>query len=259
MWSPFGRSATPTRRTCASTVRPRHSSCAAVAARASDQAAKPALRGQVRSLKVAPSWRAQCPDSLARAPGVTGNSDGTWKVGLPVEEVPPELPEPALGINFARDGMAVRARTPRPPALLTAARRVNPRRHVVGRTTPRAICAYRVAAGRARKARQGTENGCTACGRSCGSARLSGAWHTSPGCPAARPPGGWLARPGCPVVVSLLFVPADSRLAAAGQGGQGQREADPRGVLQVAGAGGGALRRLAHVRRLLLRCKGGEA
>jgi len=35
-----------------------------------------------------------------------GNSDGTWKVGLPVEEVPPELPEPALGINFARDGMA---------------------------------------------------------------------------------------------------------------------------------------------------------
>jgi hypothetical protein len=26
-------------------------------------------------------------------------------VALPVEEVPPELPEPALGINFARDGM----------------------------------------------------------------------------------------------------------------------------------------------------------
>ncbi|KAE8710433.1 PHD finger protein ALFIN-LIKE 4 [Hibiscus syriacus] len=25
----------------------------------------------------------------------------------PVEEVPPELPEPALGINFARDGMQV--------------------------------------------------------------------------------------------------------------------------------------------------------
>ena len=154
---------------------------------------------------MAPSWRAHCPDSLARAPGVTGNSDGTWKVGLPVEEVPPELPEPALGINFARDGMAVRARTPRPPALLTAARRVNPRRHVVGRTTPRAVCAYRVAARRARKARQGTENGCTACGRSCGSARLCGAWHTSPVCPAARPPGGWLARPGCPVVVSLLL------------------------------------------------------
>ena len=29
---------------------------------------------------------------------------------LPAEEVPPELPEPALGINFARDGMQVRAR-----------------------------------------------------------------------------------------------------------------------------------------------------
>ncbi|KAG0496512.1 hypothetical protein HPP92_001030 [Vanilla planifolia] len=29
----------------------------------------------------------------------------TWEVSLPAEEVPPELPEPALGINFARDGM----------------------------------------------------------------------------------------------------------------------------------------------------------
>ncbi|XP_076899159.1 PHD finger protein Alfin1-like [Bidens hawaiensis] len=28
-----------------------------------------------------------------------------WEVNLPVEEVPPEIPEPALGINFARDGM----------------------------------------------------------------------------------------------------------------------------------------------------------
>ncbi|KAI3881925.1 hypothetical protein MKW92_024411 [Papaver armeniacum] len=28
-----------------------------------------------------------------------------WEVNLPAEEVPPELPEPALGINFARDGM----------------------------------------------------------------------------------------------------------------------------------------------------------
>lgn len=34
-----------------------------------------------------------------------GQSDGTWEVTLPCEEVPPELPEPALGINFARDGM----------------------------------------------------------------------------------------------------------------------------------------------------------
>ena len=29
----------------------------------------------------------------------------SWVVSLPAEEVPPELPEPALGINFARDGM----------------------------------------------------------------------------------------------------------------------------------------------------------
>ncbi|XP_074294836.1 PHD finger protein ALFIN-LIKE 4-like [Silene latifolia] len=28
-----------------------------------------------------------------------------WEVNLPAEEVPPELPEPSLGINFARDGM----------------------------------------------------------------------------------------------------------------------------------------------------------
>lgn len=34
-----------------------------------------------------------------------GLPDETWEVGLPAEEVPPELPEPALGINFARDGM----------------------------------------------------------------------------------------------------------------------------------------------------------
>jgi len=34
-----------------------------------------------------------------------GLPDGSWSVDLPVEEVPPEIPEPALGINFARDGM----------------------------------------------------------------------------------------------------------------------------------------------------------
>lgn len=34
-----------------------------------------------------------------------GHPDETWEVSLPAEEVPPELPEPALGINFARDGM----------------------------------------------------------------------------------------------------------------------------------------------------------
>ncbi|KAL6981603.1 PHD finger protein ALFIN-LIKE 6 [Sarracenia purpurea var. burkii] len=37
-----------------------------------------------------------------------GLPNETWEVNLPVEEVPPELPEPALGINFARDGMRER-------------------------------------------------------------------------------------------------------------------------------------------------------
>ncbi|XAR49193.1 hypothetical protein NMG60_11032298 [Bertholletia excelsa] len=36
---------------------------------------------------------------------VYGLPNETWEVSPPVEEVPPELPEPALGINFARDGM----------------------------------------------------------------------------------------------------------------------------------------------------------
>ncbi|KAK9699147.1 hypothetical protein RND81_08G155700 [Saponaria officinalis] len=34
-----------------------------------------------------------------------GHPNEAWEVNLPAEEVPPELPEPALGINFARDGM----------------------------------------------------------------------------------------------------------------------------------------------------------
>ncbi|XP_058074992.1 PHD finger protein ALFIN-LIKE 2-like [Magnolia sinica] len=34
-----------------------------------------------------------------------GHPNDNWEVNLPAEEVPPELPEPALGINFARDGM----------------------------------------------------------------------------------------------------------------------------------------------------------
>ncbi|RZB52861.1 PHD finger protein ALFIN-LIKE 1 isoform C [Glycine soja] len=34
-----------------------------------------------------------------------GHPNEAWEVTLPAEEVPPELPEPALGINFARDGM----------------------------------------------------------------------------------------------------------------------------------------------------------
>lgn len=34
-----------------------------------------------------------------------GHPNEQWEVSLPAEEVPPEIPEPALGINFARDGM----------------------------------------------------------------------------------------------------------------------------------------------------------
>ncbi|KAL7257959.1 hypothetical protein ACSBR1_004144 [Camellia fascicularis] len=34
-----------------------------------------------------------------------GLPNETWEVNLPVEEVPLEFPEPALGINFARDQM----------------------------------------------------------------------------------------------------------------------------------------------------------
>ncbi|KAJ1699004.1 hypothetical protein LUZ63_007516 [Rhynchospora breviuscula] len=34
-----------------------------------------------------------------------GLPNDSWEVNLPAEEVPPEIPEPALGINFARDGM----------------------------------------------------------------------------------------------------------------------------------------------------------
>ncbi|KAK9282877.1 hypothetical protein L1049_011102 [Liquidambar formosana] len=37
-----------------------------------------------------------------------GHPNESWEVTLPAEEVPPELPEPALGINFARDGMVRR-------------------------------------------------------------------------------------------------------------------------------------------------------
>ncbi|MEO2193298.1 MAG: alfin [bacterium] len=45
---------------------------------------------------------------LSDAPCVltdAGHPDGTWSVDLPAAEVPPEMPEPVLGINFARNGM----------------------------------------------------------------------------------------------------------------------------------------------------------
>ena len=34
-----------------------------------------------------------------------GQPNETWEVGLPVEQVPADLSEPTVGINFARDGM----------------------------------------------------------------------------------------------------------------------------------------------------------
>ncbi|KAG4401752.1 hypothetical protein GLYMA_02G058300v4 [Glycine max] len=37
-----------------------------------------------------------------------GHPNKAWEVTLPSEEVPPELPEPTLGINFARDDVSRR-------------------------------------------------------------------------------------------------------------------------------------------------------
>eukprot|EP00955_Chlamydomonas_euryale_P020070 213604-Chlamydomonas_euryale.AAC.13 len=53
-----------------------------------------------------------CPGRVSASPchfiHIAGHKDGTWSVDLPAEDVPPELPEPCLGINFARDGMQKR-------------------------------------------------------------------------------------------------------------------------------------------------------
>ncbi|BBN01337.1 PHD finger protein ALFIN-LIKE [Marchantia polymorpha subsp. ruderalis] len=35
-----------------------------------------------------------------------GLPDGGWKVALPAQDVPTDFPEPAVGINFSRDGMS---------------------------------------------------------------------------------------------------------------------------------------------------------
>ncbi len=51
-----------------------------------------------------------------------GTNDGNWVVDLPAEEVPPEVPEPALGINFARDGMQVWSRRAERPHMNASAR-----------------------------------------------------------------------------------------------------------------------------------------
>lgn len=34
-----------------------------------------------------------------------GFPNGKWAVNLPVDDIPSELPEPILGINFARDAL----------------------------------------------------------------------------------------------------------------------------------------------------------
>jgi hypothetical protein len=46
-----------------------------------------------------------CTHTCTRHLHPAGNRNGSWSVELPAEEVPPELPEPCLGVNFARDGM----------------------------------------------------------------------------------------------------------------------------------------------------------
>lgn len=53
-------------------------------------------------------WRQIVDDQHPTSNIREGSRDGSWTVDLPAEDVPPELPEPCLGINFARDGMARR-------------------------------------------------------------------------------------------------------------------------------------------------------
>lgn len=59
-------------------------------------------------LPASPALASSCRSSRTKAFGCfrAGETTGAWSVDLPAEEVPPELPEPCLGINFARDGMA---------------------------------------------------------------------------------------------------------------------------------------------------------
>ncbi|KAI7841483.1 hypothetical protein COHA_004876 [Chlorella ohadii] len=62
-------------------------------------------RGLIKALTVeADAFYEQC-DPNKENLCLYGYADGTWEVAQPCEEVPPELPEPTLGINFARDGM----------------------------------------------------------------------------------------------------------------------------------------------------------
>ncbi|GJN27497.1 hypothetical protein PR202_gb15526 [Eleusine coracana subsp. coracana] len=61
------------------------------------------------ALKRMKSGKAMDPDGIPierRRTCLYGLPNETWEVTLPAEEVPSELPEPVLGINFARDGIA---------------------------------------------------------------------------------------------------------------------------------------------------------
>ena len=49
-------------------------------------------------------WPVRCTGSSRAAASPCVLCALPCSVDLPVEEVPPELPEPVLGINFARDG-----------------------------------------------------------------------------------------------------------------------------------------------------------
>jgi hypothetical protein len=59
----------------------------------------------VMSLRGEGGWR--LPDQHRTWPAIRlpnpSIADGTWAVDLPAEEVPPEVPEPASGCNFARE------------------------------------------------------------------------------------------------------------------------------------------------------------
>jgi hypothetical protein len=69
-----------------------------------------ALKLPVVSFNASGALSDDCNRLVHAVPGstssLTGEPDSTWVVDLPAEEVPAELPEPCLGINFARDGMA---------------------------------------------------------------------------------------------------------------------------------------------------------
>lgn len=71
---------------------------------------------------------------------LAGEPDGSWAVDLPAEEVPAELPEPCLGINFARNGPP--PPPPPTPLLFDPAPTHSPATRVASSLlhSPRALC-----------------------------------------------------------------------------------------------------------------------